>query len=189
MQPRPTILVHTCCASCSSWVLELLSGAYRPTAFFYNPNIQPEAEYLLRLEDMREVCRSLGTGLVEGAWNASAWNARTAPWAHLPERSERCAVCFRLRLEETARTAVELGIDLFTTTLSVSPHKTHAMIVSAGVAAAESFGVEFLARDFKQRDGFRISCDRSRRLGLRRQDYCGCLQSLAEARRRRSERK
>jgi len=189
MQSPPPILVHACCAACSSWVVELLARSYRPTALFYNPNIHPEDEYLLRLEDMRSVCRSLGVELLEGARDTDAWIERTTPWAHLPERSERCAACFRLRLDETARTARELGIGIFTTTLSVSPHKIHAMVVEAGNAAAERYGVEFLARDFKKQDGFRISCERSRRLGLRRQDYCGCPQSLEEARRRRIQRR
>lgn len=180
------ILVHACCASCSSYVLEHLAGSFRVTALFYNPNIRPEAEYRLRLAEMREVCRGLGIEMLEGAYDPEAWDARIAPLAHLPEGSERCRACYRMRLDETARMAARLGIGLVTTTLSVSPHKVWRMIVEEGRAAAEEAGVGFLEEDFKKKDGFRISCERSRELGLTRQDYCGCLSSLEEARRRRS---
>lgn len=186
MAPPPRILVHACCASCASYVLEHLAPRYRVTAFFYNPNIQPEEEYRLRLGEMETVCRPLGIELIEGAYEPADWKTLTAHVARLPEGSERCRICYRMRLDETAREAARLGIDLLTTTLSVSPHKVWRMIAEQGRAAAAAEGVGFLDEDFKKRDGFRISCLRSRELGLTRQDYCGCLPSLEEARRRRS---
>ncbi|MDD3642488.1 MAG: epoxyqueuosine reductase QueH [Candidatus Krumholzibacteria bacterium] len=186
MPARPRILVHACCASCASYVLEHLAGRFDVTALFYNPNIQPESEYRLRLGEMPAVCRPLGIELIEGHREPGAWEALIAPVAHLPEGGERCRVCYRMRLDETARAAARLGIALIATTLSVSPHKVWPMIVEQGRAAAARAGVEFLEEDFKKRGGFGISCERSRELGLTRQDYCGCLPSLEEARRRRS---
>ncbi len=181
------ILVHSCCASCSSYVLEYLSGKYDVTAYYYNPNIQPVSEYLLRLDEMRTVCERLGIALIEGSDDFEEWNTVIAPYAHLPEKSERCRVCYRVRLEETARKAAAEGFGLFTSTLSVSPHKIHPWIVEEGRATGKRYGVRFLEEDFKKKDGFRRSCEKSREHGLTRQDYCGCLFSLEEAKRRRKE--
>jgi predicted adenine nucleotide alpha hydrolase (AANH) superfamily ATPase len=179
------ILVHACCASCSSYVLAHLGERYRVTAYYYNPNIQPEEEYRLRREEMRRVCGELEVPLLEGPYDTDAWWRRIEPYRELPERSERCWNCYGFRLEETARKAKELGYPLFTTTLSVSPHKVHRCIVSEGEAAAERHGLRFLDEDFKKKDGFKISIERSRELHLTRQNYCGCLLSLEEAQRRR----
>ncbi len=181
------ILVHACCASCSSYVLAHLGKRYRVTAYYYNPNIQPEEEYRLRLEEMRRVCKELGVPLLEGPYDTEAWWHRIEPFRDLPERSERCWNCYGLRLEETARKAKELGFALFTTTLSVSPHKVHRRIVSEGEAAAERHGLRFFGEDFKKKDGFKISVERSRELHLTRQDYCGCLLSLEERRGHKSD--
>ena len=181
---RETILVHACCASCSSYVLAHLGERFRVTAYYYNPNIQPEEEYRLRLEEMRRVCLDLRVPLLEGPYDTEIWWRRIEPFRALPERSERCWNCYGRRLEETARKAKELGFNIFTTTLSVSPHKVHRRIVSEGQAAAARHGLRFLDEDFKKKNGFKISVERSRELHLTRQDYCGCLLSLEEARRR-----
>ena len=185
MSQAERILVHSCCASCSSYVLEHLQERYEVIAYYYNPNIQPEAEYSLRLGEMRTICGRLGIALIEGPGECGEWNEAIAPYAHLPEGSERCRACYRLRLEETARKAAETGIGLFTTTLSVSPHKVHVWIVEEGRASGERHGVVFLEEDFKKKGGFQESCRKSREHGLTRQDYCGCLLSLEEARSRR----
>jgi predicted adenine nucleotide alpha hydrolase (AANH) superfamily ATPase len=187
MESTERILVHACCASCSSYVLEYLQQEYDVTAYYYNPNIQPAAEYLLRLGELRTVCGRLEIPLIEGPEESGEWNTAIAPYAHLPEKSERCRVCYRLRLEETARRAAEAGIGLFTTTLSVSPHKNHAWIVEEGRASGERHGVIFLEEDFKKKGGFHKSCMKSREYGLTRQDYCGCLFSLEETRLRRDK--
>lgn len=187
MGPDERILVHSCCASCSSYVLEHLLEKYDVTAYYYNPNIQPEAEYQLRLGEMRTICGVLGITIIEGPEEFVEWDSTIAPYAHLPEKSERCRVCYRLRLEETARKAAEAGIGLFTTTLSVSPHKIHAWIVEEGRACGERHGIVFLEEDFKKKGGFQESCRKSRVHGLTRQDYCGCLFSLEESRLRRKE--
>jgi predicted adenine nucleotide alpha hydrolase (AANH) superfamily ATPase len=188
MIAKQAILVHACCASCSSYVLEHLAETYEVTAFYFNPNIRPEAENELRLSEMRTVCGAVGIRLVEGDDRAERWWNEVGPFKHLPEKSERCWTCYRFRLEETAKKAAELGIPLFTTTLSVSPHKSYERIVAIGREAAAKSGVEFLAEDFKKKDGFKISVARSRERGLTRQDYCGCPMSLEEARRRGGER-
>ena len=185
MSAGKTILVHACCASCSSYVLEHLAETYEVTAYFFNPNVQPDDEYELRLAEMRSVCGKLGIRLIEGDYPKDRWRAEIEPFESLPERSERCWTCYRFRLEETARKAAEIGFALFTTTLSVSPHKSHEKIVAVGREAAARRGIEFLAEDFKKKDGFKISVARSRERGLTRQDYCGCPMSLEEARARR----
>ena len=182
---RESILVHACCASCSSYVLAHLGERYGVTAYYYNPNIQPEDEYRLRLGEMRMVCEGLQVPLLEGPYDTDGWWRGIEPYRELPERSERCWTCYGLRLEETARKAKELGFGLFTTTLSVSPHKVHRCIVSEGKEAASRHNVRFLDEDFKKKDGFKISVEQSRELHLTRQDYCGCLLSLEEAKRRR----
>jgi predicted adenine nucleotide alpha hydrolase (AANH) superfamily ATPase len=185
MTAKKAILVHACCASCSSYVLEHLAETYEVTAYFFNPNIHPDEEYGLRLVEMRSVCDGLRLRLVEGDSPKDRWWNAVLPYKDLPEKSERCWTCYRFRLEETARKAAELGIPLFTTTLSVSPHKSYERIAVFGGEAAAKQGIEFLAEDFKKKDGFKICVARSRERGLTRQDYCGCLMSLEEARMRR----
>ncbi len=178
------ILVHTCCASCSSYVLPHLSERYEVTAYFFNPNVQPEEEYNLRLEEMKRVCHAFQVPLIEGAYEPESWWAVIHPFRHLPERSDRCWACYRLRLEETAKKAAEMACEAFTTTLSVSPHKVHARIVEIGEEAAQRTGIRFVSEDFKKKDGFTISVERSTELDLTRQGYCGCLLSLEESRKR-----
>ena len=187
MAAEKRILVHTCCASCSTHVLSALSARYEPSAFFFNPNIQPEGEYRLRLAETAKVCGALGIPLIEGEYDPGAWDEAVAPCRELGEKSERCWACYRLRLEATAAEAARAGIGIFTTTLSVSPHKIHERILVEGEAAARRFGVAFLGEDFKKKDGFRISVEKSRLFGLTRQDYCGCLPSRVEAAARRGK--
>ncbi len=182
------ILVHVCCAGCASYVLPHLAEKYSVTAFFYNPNIQPEDEYNLRLEETSSLCTLIGIDLIEGECEISRWSECIEPYRSLPERSERCWSCYGLRIDKTAEQAAVLGFDCFTSTLSVSPHKVHARIVEAGERAALKHGVRFHPEDFKKKNGFKISVERSRELHITRQDYCGCLMSLEEAGRRRAGR-
>ena len=156
MTAKKAILVHACCASCSSYVLEHLAETYEVTAYFFNPNIHPDEEYVLRLAEMRSVCDGLGLRLVEGDAPKDRWWNEVLPFKDLPEKSERCWTCYRFRLEETARMAEELRLPLFTTTLSVSPHKSYERIAAIGADAAAKHGIEFLAEDFKKKDGFKI---------------------------------
>ena len=185
MTNQRAILVHACCASCSSYVLAHLAEIYDVTAYFYNPNIHPESEYQLRLDEMKRVCETLAVPLIQGNYRALRWWKEIEPFRDLPEKSERCWTCYRFRLEATAKKTVELGIGLFTTTLSVSPHKAHNRIAAIGNELAATYGIEFLADDFKKKNGFKTSIERGRELNLTRQDYCGCLMSLDEARKRK----
>ena len=185
MTNQRAILVHACCASCSSYVLAHLVETYEVTAYFYNPNIHPESEYQLRLDEMKRVCETLAVPLIEGNYRALRWWKEIEPFRDLPEKSERCWTCYRFRLEATAKKTVELGIGLFTTTLSVSPHKAHNRIAAIGNELAATYGIEFLADDFKKKNGFKTSIEQSRELNLTRQDYCGCLMSLDETRKRK----
>jgi predicted adenine nucleotide alpha hydrolase (AANH) superfamily ATPase len=184
MAEKEKILVHVCCASCSSYVLPHLAERFDVTAYYYNPNIHPIEEYRLRLEEMKALCRRLGFPFIKGPYDPGAWRNAVGPYRHLPEKSERCWECYSLRIDRTAAEAARLGIGIFTTTLSVSPHKIHVKIVELGEAAAARSGLRFLGEDFKKKNGFKISVERSRELGLTRQNYCGCSLSLEESKKR-----
>ena len=175
------ILVHSCCASCASYVLEHLKENFEPVAFFYNPNIHPQSEYLLRLNEMRDLCNKLNIPLIEGSYDTDRWWELISPYSHLPERSERCKVCYRMRMKEAALLSAEMKIDLFTTTLSVSPHKVYRWIEEIGKNLEQETGVKFHPEDFKKKDGFKKSVELSRLHGFTRQNYCGCYLSLSEA--------
>jgi len=183
------ILVHSCCASCASYVLEHLKEKYEVVAFFYNPNIHPESEYRLRLGEMRELCEKLDVPLIEGLYKKEKWWKLIEPFKNLPERSERCKVCYGMRMDEAAEVAREIGADLFTTTLSVSPHKVYKWIKEIGEELETRRCVAFHDEDFKKKDGFKKSVKLSVMYGFTRQDYCGCLLSLKESFERKKRRR
>ena len=175
---RPGLLLHSCCGPCSSYVLEYLSKHFRLGLLYYDPNIQPEAEYELRLENQRRVLEHHpDVALHEYGWRGEEYEAAVRGLEAEPEGGARCTACFRLRLEETARLARELGYEYFCTTLSVSPHKDAERINRIGLELAEKYGVKWLPSDFKKREGYKRSIELSRAYGLYRQDYCGCLYS------------
>ncbi|MGQ9559062.1 MAG: epoxyqueuosine reductase QueH [Candidatus Oleimicrobiaceae bacterium] len=182
-QERPSLMLLACCAPDATVCIERLSPEWQVTVFFYNPNIQPRAEYGRRLDEMRKVAHAMGVTLIEGPYDEDLWLAAVRGLEEEPERGRRCHVCFRLRLEATAKQAVSQGIGTFTTTLTVSPHKDARLICSLGQMAAAQFGVQFLAVDFKKKDGFKRSTELSRTFGLYRQNYCGCLFSLRHGKR------
>jgi predicted adenine nucleotide alpha hydrolase (AANH) superfamily ATPase len=168
------LLLHVCCGPCAAGVAESLADEFSVTGFFYNPNIYPESEYRARLGAAAAALRAFHLPLLQGAEDFALWQTHTSGLEGEPEGGKRCRVCYCLRLTETARRAKELGIGRFASTLSVSPHKDAGVIAAVGKQAAAVVGVEFLARDFKKHDGFRKSCNRSKELGLYRQNYCGC---------------
>lgn len=174
----PHILLHACCAPCSSAVLERLTKYARITLFFYNPNILPETEYRFRLEELQRLLREMPLSgrveLLEGAYEPERFLAFAKALADEPERGERCRQCIRLRLEMAAKTALEIGADYFATTLTVSPHKDAPFINAAGFAAAEQFGIPWLPSDFKKKEGYKRSIQLSAEYRLYRQNYCGC---------------
>jgi predicted adenine nucleotide alpha hydrolase (AANH) superfamily ATPase len=186
---KPRLLLHSCCGPCSTVPLVRLPDRFDTVVFFYGPNIHPRKEYLLRLEGQRSVCEQLGIELVEGPYRTAEWERAVRRFRDLPEGSLRCESCYRLRMVATARLARERGCDLFAVTLTVSRHKNSKVLERIGRDVAQAEGVAYLAEDFKKRDGYNQSICRSRELGLRRQDYCGCSISRSEAleRRRRKE--
>ena len=176
---RSRLLLQSCCGPCSSYVLEALTPYFRVTVLYYNPNIQPRAEYDLRLENQRKIIAALPTpsmvDILECDYDGERYDAAVKGLESEPEGGARCTVCFRLRLEETARRAAELGFDWFCTTLTVSPHKDAERLNQIGRVLGEQYGVPFLPSDFKKREGYKRSIQLSREYDLYRQDYCGCL--------------
>jgi hypothetical protein len=172
---KQSLLLHTCCGPCATHVIELLLQDYHVTAYFYNPNIQPEEEYLKRLGAIDQYCSAKGIALLKGPYENKKWIDMTSGLQDEPEGGKRCEACFSLRLNETARFARENSFTILATTLTISPHKNAAVVNNAGREAAKKTGVQFLETDFKKGDGYRKSCELSKKLGLYRQSYCGCL--------------
>ncbi len=179
---RPSLLLHSCCGPCSTSVIESLADAYRVAVFFYNPNITDREEYLKRRENQilfieeynKKVSADRQIAFLEGEYLPSEFYEAAKGFEDAPEGGERCTKCFILRLERTAQMARMTGYDLFTTTLTVSPHKNYPLISSIGKELALKYGVSFLDRDFKKKDGFKRSIELSKKYGLYRQNYCGC---------------
>jgi len=181
---KPKLLVHVCCAPDALYVLGLLRADYEVIGYFYNPNIHPREEYDLRLEETRKVARILNVNLIEGEYNDQWWFEITQKFKEEPERGRRCDVCYALRLEKTAREASELGFEIFTTVMSLSPLKKADVLNRMGKMFARKHRVDFLAADFKKKDGFKKSVEMSRKHELYRQDYCGCLYSKRQTKRK-----
>lgn len=181
----PRLLLHVCCAPCSSYVLEYLSRYFDITALFYNPNISPESEYdyrgqeLMRLTETMPLPHSISCR-IEG-YDPTAFLAIAKGLENEPEGGERCTACYRLRLTKTAEIAAAEGYDYFTTTLSISPLKDAVRLNNIGGELAQEYGVPYLYSDFKKRDGYKRSIQLSTEYDLYRQDYCGCAYSKAEA--------
>lgn len=171
------LLLHTCCAPCSTWAIELLRREHDVTCLFYNPNIEPPEEYDRRLAEAERYCESAGISIVEGDYDVAAWRESVLGFEDDPEGGQRCDICFRLRLEETARQAKGQGFDAFTTTLTISPHKDADRINEIGQYISKAVGINFLSFNLKKNDGFKKSVEMSRQHGLHRQDYCGCVYS------------
>ncbi len=181
---RPRLLLHSCCAPCSSAVLERLTDWFDLTVFYYNPNIAPEEEFLRRAEEQRRLIAELPHAheiqFRCGEYESEAFEALARGLEDMPEGGERCTRCFRLRLGKTAALAAREGFDYFTTTLSISPLKDAQRLNAIGGELAEQFGVAYLFSDFKKKNGYKRSCELSVQYGLYRQDYCGCRFSQME---------
>jgi epoxyqueuosine reductase len=170
------ILLHICCGVCSGWAIEKLKNdGLEVVGFFYNPNIHPEIEYNKRLAAARQAAELHQIDLVAGEYSPENWLAAVKGLEKEPEGGPRCAVCFRLRLEETCRKARELGIERFTTTLTISPHKSFELIRGLGKSLSPEGFIDY---NFKKEGGFQKSSDFSRQHGLYRQNYCGCVFSI-----------
>lgn len=170
------IVLHICCGVCTAGAAQRLSGeGYQVLGFFYNPNIHPEEEYRRRLAAARTVAHKLDFPFEAAPFVPQDWSEATGPLADEPEGGKRCEVCFRIRLQKTYLYMKDHGYDAFTTTMSISPHKSADMINRVGREVGED---RFLVRDFKKKDGFRQAMEMAKKWGLYRQDYCGCTYSM-----------
>lgn len=187
---RPTLLLHACCAPCSSYVLEYLSRYFQITLYFYNPNIAPEGEYHYRCGELKrlvaEMLPEAGIEVVEAPYDAQAFYDIARGLEQEPEGGERCMKCYRLRLEASAKMARELGCEYYTTTLSISPLKNAKALNAIGEELAPIYETKYLTSDFKKREGYKRSIQLSAQYGLYRQDYCGCAYSKAERERQKA---
>lgn len=178
----PRLLLHSCCAPCSSYVLEYLSQYFEITVFYYNPNIYPETEYAKRVEEQKQLIRAMDflhpVSFLEGIYDKERFYEMAKGLETIPEGGARCFKCYRLRLDETAKKACEGGFDYFTTTLSISPLKNAQKLNEIGLAIAEEAGIPYLVSDFKKKNGYKRSVELSEQYHLYRQDYCGCRFSL-----------
>lgn len=174
-----TIVLHACCAICSGYPISYLQDmGYQVCVYFYNPNIYPTEEYQKRLEAERTLCEHLGCELFEGEYNPQVYYNFVKGYENEPEKGLRCDKCFELRLRKTAEYAKSIGIDKFTTSIVISPHKNFLKLTSIGERIAKETGIEYLAVDFKKKDGFLKTNKISKELNLYRQHYCGCKFAL-----------
>lgn len=188
----PRLLLHSCCAPCSSYVLEYLSEYFSITVFYYNPNIFPAEEYEKRVREQEAFILRLPAkhriSFLEGPYEQERFYETAKGFEQEPEGGERCFRCYRLRMLEAAQMARAGGFDYFTTTLSISPLKDAVRLNEIGEKLSREYGVAYLNSDFKKRDGYKRSIELSREYGLYRQDYCGCVYSLRERKREAAER-
>lgn len=188
----PGLLLHSCCAPCSSYVLEYLSDYFAITVFYYNPNITDEAEYHRRTAEQRRLIAELPVrqpvSFLEGRYEPNRFLQIARGLETVPEGGERCRRCFALRLSETAKLADEKAYDYFTTTLTISPLKNAEILNEIGEQAAKNCRyTSFLHSDFKKKNGYKRSVELSHIYGLYRQDYCGCIFSRQERERQKTE--
>jgi len=188
----PTLLLHSCCAPCSSYVLEYLSEYFKITVLYYNPNIFPKEEYEARVAEQERLISEFPAkypiSFLAGEYVPEHFYAAVKGLEHCPEGGERCTICYEMRLREAAKAALKGGYDYFTTTLSISPLKDAERLNSIGKAVAEEYRISYLYSDFKKKNGYKRSTELSAQYGLYRQDYCGCVFSKEEQVKRRTER-
>lgn len=178
---KPKLLLHACCAPCSSACLERLKEHFKITAFFYNPNIE-DAEYLKRKAELIRFIGETGwADYIDCEHDTSVFYGAVKGLEDCAEGGERCGKCFYLRLERTAAEAKKRGFDYFATTLTLSPLKDEEVINGIGYSLEEGYGVKWLPSDFKKRNGYLRSTELSREHGLYRQNYCGCVYSMPKA--------
>lgn len=185
------LLLHSCCAPCSSYVLEYLSDYFEITVFFYNPNILPQDEYSHRLSEQKRLIKKLKTkypiNIIESDYDSEVFLEAVKGLEDEPEGGERCTICYELRLKETAKKAKEKGADFFTTTLSISPHKDAKRLDDIASSLEDEYSVKHLPSDFKKKGGYQRSIQLSSEYSLYRQDFCGCPFSKAEQLKRQTE--
>lgn len=180
----PSLMLHSCCAPCSSYVLKYLSEYFRITLLYFNPNISPGEEYIKRVNEQKRLISELPVKnrveFVEGRYEPSEFYDAVRGYENEPEGGARCFICYELRLREAAKYAAEGGFDYFTTTLSISPLKDAGKINEIGERVGAEYGVRHLPSDFKKKEGYKQSVELSREYGLYRQNFCGCIYSKGE---------
>ena len=180
----PTLFLHSCCAPCSSYVLEYLSQYFKITVYYYNPNIYPPEEYEERTMEVERLIRELPAkypiSFISGEYRPELFYEAVKGHEGDKEGGERCSICFSLRLEEAARLAKEGNVDYFTTTLTISTLKNAARLNQIGEEMGEKYGVSYLDSDFKKKNVYKRSTELSKKYNLYRQDYCGCVFSMRE---------
>ncbi|MFL0196736.1 epoxyqueuosine reductase QueH [Clostridium sp. WILCCON 0269] len=179
----PSLLLHSCCAPCSSYVLEYLSKYFNITVFYYNPNIYPQEEYVKRVREQEEFIFKFSPNkinFIEGLYDSEKFYSLCKGLENEKEGGFRCLRCYRLRLNETAKLAKSQKYDYFTTTLTISPHKDAGKLNDIGRDLASKYGIEYLYSDFKKKNGYKRSIELSKIYNLYRQNYCGCIFSKLE---------
>lgn len=178
---RKRILLHSCCAPCSSWVITYLTKYFDITILYYNPNISPKEEYDKRKKEQIRLIKEIdkiGTiDIIDCDYENDIYEEKIKGYEECPERGERCTICFNLRLEKTAKIAKENNFDYFCTTLSVSPYKNAKLINEIGKELGDKYNIKWLYSDFKKENGYKNSIELSKKYNLYRQDYCGCIYS------------
>ena len=177
----PSLLLHACCAPCSSAVIERLASIFKITILYYNPNISDENEYNKRLKELHKFIDSFDTkykvNIIDGRYDPNEFFNMSKGLEQEQERGKRCYKCYLLRMEETAKIAEELKFDYFTTTLSLSPYKNSNWINEIGSELNKKYNSNYLYSDFKKKNGYKRSIELSSKYNLYRQDYCGCIYS------------
>ena len=183
----PTLFLHSCCAPCSSYVLEYLCRYFRITVFYYNPNISASEEYRKRVEEQKRLIEAYNRekkgypiSVIEGDYEPKLFFDMAKGYEDCPEGGERCFRCFDLRLRETAKRAGAGGYDYFATTLTISPLKNAQKLNEIGQQLSGEYEINWLPSDFKKKNGYKRSIELSAEYELYRQDYCGCAYSKAE---------
>lgn len=180
----PSLLIHACCAPCSSYVIEYLSNYFHITIYYYNPNIFPEGEYVKRINELKKFLMDFPTvnkvEFIEGEYIPDIYYEGIKGLEELGERSERCYACYKLRMDKAAAFAADTNFDFFTTTLTISPYKVSDWVNEIGASLQEKYGIRYLYADFKKNNGYIRSLELSKLYKLYRQDYCGCEFSKRE---------
>jgi predicted adenine nucleotide alpha hydrolase (AANH) superfamily ATPase len=177
---KKRLLLHVCCASCGVYVYQKLAVDYDVTCFFYNPNIHPLSEYESRKKELERVAALKQWDVVYAEYDTNQWFQLVKGHEQDPERGERCPICFRMRLEKAFAYAKTNGFDIVTSTLSISPYKVTRQINAEGEKLSRTFGIEFLPENFKKQDGYNIGKKMAMEMGIKHQNYCGCLYSKEE---------
>jgi hypothetical protein len=183
-----TLLLHSCCAPCSSYCLEYLKKYFKITVFFYNPNISFQEEYRKRIEEQKRLINAFNDknminnscyhiDIIEGDYEPDKFFCLAKGLEDCKEGGERCFKCYELRLRKTAELALKGGYDYFTTTLTISPLKNAAKLNEIGESLGKEYGIDWLVSDFKKKNGYKRSIELSKEYNLYRQDYCGCVYS------------